>query len=126
MEAKAQAAGAIALPPADPKTLPALLDLVRLVGRSQAPQLRLRLTLAVLLTIVGKALGVLAPLVLGAAVNHLAADQPAGVAVGLGFAGFAVGWAVVRFRHPNCRTWFSRPSARRRSGVLQPRLSPMR
>jgi ATP-binding cassette subfamily B protein len=97
MEAKAQAAGAIALPPADPKTLPALLDLVRLVGRSQAPQLRLRLTLAVLLTIVGKALGVLAPLVLGAAVNHLAADQPAGVAVGLGFAGFAVGWAVVRF-----------------------------
>jgi ATP-binding cassette subfamily B protein len=36
-------------------------------------------------------------LVLGAAVNHLAADQPAGVAVGLGFAGFAVGWAVVRF-----------------------------
>jgi ATP-binding cassette subfamily B protein len=57
----------------------------------------LRLTLAVLLTIVGKALGVLAPLVLGAAVNHLAADQPAGVAVGLGFAGFAVGWAVVRF-----------------------------
>lgn len=97
MEAKAQAAGAVALPPADPKTLPALLDLVRLVGRSQAPQLRLRLTLAVLLTIVGKALGVLAPLVLGAAVNHLAADQPAGVAVGLGFAGFAVGWAVVRF-----------------------------
>jgi ATP-binding cassette subfamily B protein len=51
----------------------------------------------VLLTIVGKALGVLAPLVLGAAVNHLATDQPAGVAVGLGFAGFAVGWAVVRF-----------------------------
>jgi ABC-type transport system involved in Fe-S cluster assembly fused permease/ATPase subunit len=97
MEAKAQAAGAVALPPADPKTLPALLDLVRLVGRSQAPQLRLRLTLAVLLTIVGKALGVLAPLVLGAAVNHLATDQPAGVAVGLGFAGFAVGWAVVRF-----------------------------
>jgi len=97
MEAKAQAAGAVALPPADPKTLPALLDLVRLVGRSQAPQLRLRLTLAVLLTIVGKALGVLAPLVLGAAVNHLAADQPAGVAVGLGFAGFAVGWAGVRF-----------------------------
>ncbi|WP_035293698.1 ABCB family ABC transporter ATP-binding protein/permease [Brevundimonas bacteroides] len=97
MEAKAQAAGAVAEPPVDPKTLPALMDLARLVGRSQAPQLKLRLTIAVLLTIAGKALGVLAPLVLGAAVNHLAADQPAGVAVGLGFAGFAVGWAIVRF-----------------------------
>jgi ATP-binding cassette, subfamily B, heavy metal transporter len=97
MEAKAQGAGALAEPPVDPKTLPALMDLARLVGRSQAPQLKLRLTIAVLLTIAGKALGVLAPLVLGAAVNHLAADQPAGVAVGLGFAGFAVGWAIVRF-----------------------------
>lgn len=97
MEAKAQADNANDVSASDPKTLPALLDLVRLVGRSQAPQLRLRLTLAVLLTIAGKALGVLAPLVLGAAVNHLAADQPTGVAVGLGFAAFAVGWAVVRF-----------------------------
>jgi ATP-binding cassette, subfamily B, heavy metal transporter len=97
MEAKAQGAGAVAEPRVDPKTLPALMDLARLVGRSQAPQLKLRLTIAVLLTIAGKALGVLAPLVLGAAVNHLAADQPAGVAVGLGFAGFAVGWAIVRF-----------------------------
>jgi ABC-type transport system involved in Fe-S cluster assembly fused permease/ATPase subunit len=97
MEAKAQGAGTVAEPPVDPKTLPALMDLARLVGRSQAPQLKLRLTIAVLLTIAGKALGVLAPLVLGAAVNHLAADQPTGVAVGLGFAGFAVGWAIVRF-----------------------------
>ncbi|MEQ7155209.1 ABCB family ABC transporter ATP-binding protein/permease [Brevundimonas aurifodinae] len=97
MEAKAQAAGAVADPPPDPKTIPALIDLIRLVGRSQAPQLRLRLIVAVLMTIGGKALGVLAPLVLGAAVNHLAADQPPGVAIGMGFAGFAVGWAVVRF-----------------------------
>jgi ATP-binding cassette subfamily B protein len=97
MEAKAQAAGAVADPPPDPKTIPALIDLIRLVGRSQAPQLKLRLIVAVLMTIGGKALGVLAPLVLGAAVNHLAADQPPGVAIGMGFAGFAVGWAVVRF-----------------------------
>ena len=34
---------------------------------------------------------------LGAAVNRLAADQPAGVGIGLGFAGFAVGWALIRF-----------------------------
>ncbi len=97
MEAKAQAAGAVAEPPVDPKTIPALMDLIRLVGRSQAPQLKLRLIVAVLMTIAGKGLGVMAPLVLGAAVNHLAADQPAGVAIGMGFAGFAVGWAVVRF-----------------------------
>ena len=97
IEAKAQNAGPPAEPTPDPKTLPALMDLIRLVGRSGAPQLRLRLALAVLLTIGGKGLGVLAPLVLGAAVNHLAADQPTGVSIGLGFAGFAVGWAIVRF-----------------------------
>ena len=97
IEAKAQNAGAAAEAPVDPKTIPALMDLIRLVGRSGAPQLKLRLTVSILLTIAGKGLGVLAPLVLGAAVNHLAADQPAGVSVGLGFAGFAVGWAIVRF-----------------------------
>jgi ABC-type transport system involved in Fe-S cluster assembly fused permease/ATPase subunit len=97
IEAKAQRAGVEAETPPDPKTLPALMDLMRLVARSGAPQLRVRLVVSILLTMAGKGLGVLAPLVLGAAVNHLAADQPAGVAVGLGFAGFAVGWAVVRF-----------------------------
>lgn len=81
----------------DPNTFAALADLVRLVGRSGAPQLRLRLVVAILLTIAGKGLGVLAPLVLGAAVNHLSRGQGAGVSVGLGFAAFAVGWAVVRF-----------------------------
>jgi ATP-binding cassette subfamily B protein len=77
--------------------LQALADLVRLVVRSGAPQLRLRLTAAIGLTLAGKGLGVLAPLMLGAAVNRLAAGQGATVAVGLGFAAFAVGWAVVRF-----------------------------
>lgn len=79
-----------------PPTLAALADLIRLVGRSNAPRLRLRLTGAVLMTLAGKGLGVLAPLVLGAAVNHLAAGQGTAVAVGRGFAGFAVGWAFVR------------------------------
>lgn len=97
IEAKARNAGVAAEPPADPATIPALMDLIRLVGRSGAPQLRLRLVVSILLTIAGKALGVLAPLVLGAAVNHLAAGQPPGVSIGLGFAGFAVGWAIVRF-----------------------------
>lgn len=92
----AAAAGDSGLKPRGPSTLQALADLMRLVGRSNAPQLKLRLIAAVLLTLSGKALGVLAPLVLGAAVNALAQGQGTAVALGWGFAGFAVGWAVVR------------------------------
>tara|TARA_R110002124_G_scaffold47051_3_gene140516 strand:+ start:377 stop:2263 length:1887 start_codon:yes stop_codon:yes gene_type:complete len=92
----AVAAGDPELKPKGPSTLQALTDLVRLVGRSNAPQLRLRLVGAVLLTLAGKALGVLAPLVLGAAVNSLASGQGTAAAVGWGFGGFAVGWALVR------------------------------
>ena len=51
---------------------------------------------AILLTLAGKGLGVMAPLVLGAAVNRLAAGQGAATAVGLGFAAFAIGWALAR------------------------------
>jgi ATP-binding cassette, subfamily B, heavy metal transporter len=80
-----------------PGTLGALMDLARLVGRSRAPWLKTRLSGAILLTLMGKALGVLAPLALGAAVNRLAADQGAAVGVAAGFVAFAVGWAVVRF-----------------------------
>ena len=95
MEARAQMAGVVA-PSETPNTWAALSDLFRLVGRSNAPQLKLRLAAAVALTLVGKALGVLAPLALGAAVNRLAADQGAGVGVAAGFAAFAVGWALIR------------------------------
>ncbi|MGV9010137.1 ABCB family ABC transporter ATP-binding protein/permease [Brevundimonas sp.] len=94
--AKAAQAG-VAAPAGDgPPTWQALGDLIKLVGRSNAPHLRLRLFGAIAMTLAGKALGVLAPLVLGAAVNHLASDQPTEVAIGLGFAGFALGWAIVR------------------------------
>lgn len=78
-------------------TWAALSDLIRLVARSRAPQLRLRLAAAVLLTLGGRALGVLAPLALGAAVNALAAGQGAAVALSLGFTAFAVGYALIRF-----------------------------
>jgi len=94
---KAMAAGQAEVKQEAPPTLKALGDLLRVVGRSGAPQLRLRITGAVALTLAGKGLGVLAPLILGAAVNHLAAGQGAAAAVGWGFAAFAVGWAVVRF-----------------------------
>ena len=80
-----------------PNTLGALADLVRLVGRSNAPQLRLRLASAIGLTLVGKGVGVLAPLVLGAAVNRLAEGQGTGVGIAAGAAAFVVGWSLVRF-----------------------------
>jgi ABC-type transport system involved in Fe-S cluster assembly fused permease/ATPase subunit len=83
-------------PPKGPPTGRALLDLMRLVKRSNAPQLRLRLIAAIGMTLGGKALGVLAPLVLGAAVNRLAAGQGTGVALAWGFGAFALGWAFVR------------------------------
>ena len=94
---KAVAAGQEPVKQEAPPTLQALTDLLRVVGRSGAPQLPWRIIGAVALTLAGKGLGVLAPLILGAAVNHLAAGQGAAAAVGWGFAAFAVGWAVVRF-----------------------------
>ena len=94
--AKAAQGAPPAEPPQGPPTGRALLDLMRLVRRSNAPQLGLRLTAAIGMTLGGKALGVLAPLVLGAAVNRLAAGQGTGVALAWGFAGFAIGWALVR------------------------------
>lgn len=75
----------------------AMGDLVQLVLRSRAPGLRWRVTLALILTLSGKALGVIAPLMLGKAVNQLSAGQGAAVAVTWAFAGLAVGWAFVRF-----------------------------
>jgi ATP-binding cassette subfamily B protein len=81
----------------------ALADLARLVARSEAPQLKARLIAALVLTLAGKALGVVAPLLLGAAVtgsapvNRLSAGQGAAVSVGYAFAGLALGWALIRF-----------------------------
>jgi ATP-binding cassette subfamily B protein len=82
--------------PGTPTPWQALADLIGLVRRSNAPQLRLRLVAAVTMTLGGKGLGVLGPLVLGAAVNHLAEGQGTAAAIGWGFAAFAVGWAAVR------------------------------
>ena len=84
-------------PRADLKLMPALYDLVRLIARSEAPQLRLRTGAALALTLGGKALGVLAPLLLGRAVNQLAAGRSPAEQLGLTFAALAIGWAFVRF-----------------------------
>jgi len=75
----------------------ALAEVLRLVARSGAPQLRLRVTAALALTLGGKAAGVLAPLLLGKAVNSLTAGAEAAVQLGWTFAALAVGWALIRF-----------------------------
>jgi hypothetical protein len=103
----------------------AMIDLITLVARSKAPQLKLRLAVALILTFGSKITDVLAPLLLGAAINALvggafkigAAQRGAvqtarfaasgathGVAHGhvpvklsLMFALLAGGWALVRF-----------------------------
>ena len=93
-------AGQDAAAPAEPPSaglLATMRDLAALVVRSQAPQLKLRLTLALVLTVVGKLVGVVAPLLLGLAVNSLGRGRSAPVQVGLAFAGFAAGWALIRF-----------------------------
>jgi ATP-binding cassette subfamily B protein len=72
-------------------------DLAGLVARSQAPQLKLRLTASLVLTVVGKLVGVLAPLLLGMAVNSLSHGRSAPAQVGIAFAGLAAGWALIRF-----------------------------
>jgi len=75
----------------------ALGQLWSLVLRSDAPQLKARLGLALSLTFAGKALGVTAPLLLGAAVNKVARGQSAPAQVTIAFAGLAIGWTAVRF-----------------------------
>ena len=91
------AAGAIAKADQPVRFWKAMGDLVQLVLRSRAPGLRWRVSVALLLTLAGKVLGVLAPLMLGKAVNQLSAGQGAAVTVTWTFAGLAVGWALVRF-----------------------------
>ena len=87
--------------PADPapkaNAWAALADLFRLVLASKAPGLAWRLTAALIFTLGGKVLGVLAPLLLGAAVNRLAAGETPVVQVGTAFAGLILGWTLIRF-----------------------------
>jgi len=90
-------AGAVAPAEIKPNGWKALADLFSLVMRSKAPGLRWRVTLALVFTFAGKFLGVVAPLLLGKAVNALGAGQGAAVQVGLTFAALAGGWALIRF-----------------------------
>ena len=73
--AREAVSGAVAPPAVRVRFWSALGDLASLVMRSNAPGLRWRVSLALTFTLVGKALGVLAPLLLGAAVSALFAND---------------------------------------------------
>ena len=77
--------------------VPALADLFRLVLRSGAKGLRVKLLLALAFTIVGALTGVIAPLYLGRAVNALSAGHSTAAQLGIAAAGLAAGWAGLRF-----------------------------
>ncbi|MFZ5686532.1 MAG: ABCB family ABC transporter ATP-binding protein/permease [Pseudomonadota bacterium] len=73
-----------------------MADLGRLVMRSGAPQLRLRITAALVLVFAGKLAGVLAPVLLGDAINTLTPTGQGAVLVGAQFVGLAIGFAALR------------------------------
>ncbi|MDB5432769.1 MAG: transporter related [Caulobacter sp.] len=79
------------------RPLAALMDLVRLLLRSQAPGLRWRLSVALTLTFAGKGLELAAPFLLGRAVNSLSAGASGAVQVSMTFAALAIGFAFTRF-----------------------------
>ena len=83
-------------PERTPGPLSALVALYGLLARSQAPGLRWRTAAALTLTFVGKIVGVIAPLILGQAVDLLRDKGPA-VQIGGAFAALAAGYALVRF-----------------------------
>ncbi|WP_414694165.1 ABCB family ABC transporter ATP-binding protein/permease [Phenylobacterium sp.] len=89
--------GAIAPPSVKFDVKASLADLGRLVMRSGAPQLRLRIAVALGLVFVGKLAAVGAPLMIGDAINSLAPGAgAAGVAVTDAFLTFALAFAGLR------------------------------
>ena len=92
---RARFSGPEAVAPAEAKFAfwASMADLWRLVMRSGAPQLRLRIAAALTLVFVGKAAGVAAPVLLGDAINTL---TPGSQTVAISFIGLAVGFGVLR------------------------------
>ena len=77
--------------------LAAMVDLWRLIMRSEAPGLRWRTAAALTLIVAGKALGVWAPFLVGHAVNGLTRGKGPAETLFLAFAGLVVGWSAMRF-----------------------------
>ncbi|MHB8528733.1 MAG: ABCB family ABC transporter ATP-binding protein/permease [Caulobacteraceae bacterium] len=74
-----------------------MADLVRLVLRSKARGLKTRLGVALGLVLIGKWTGVTGPLLIQGAIDRLNHGRQDGAAVFAAFAGFVVGWVVLRF-----------------------------
>jgi ABC-type transport system involved in Fe-S cluster assembly fused permease/ATPase subunit len=74
-----------------------MADLARLVMRSRASGLRVRLLLALALVLAGKWTGVNAPILIGRAIDHLGAKGEAAASLGVGFVGLALGYVLLRF-----------------------------
>src|SRR5688500_15896381 len=89
--------GVVAAPGARFDFWASMADLGRLVLRSGAPQLRLRIAAALFLVFTGKLAAVIAPVLLGDAINTLSPTGRGAVEVGANFIGLAVGFAVLRF-----------------------------
>ena len=75
----------------------AIYNLAKLVLRSGAPGLRWRLTAAVTLTVVGKFIGVVAPLILAAGLDRIDKSHSFVFSVALTFSSFMLLWALVNF-----------------------------
>jgi ABC-type transport system involved in Fe-S cluster assembly fused permease/ATPase subunit len=73
-----------------------MADLARLVMRSGAPQLRLRIAAALVLVFIGKLCGVIAPVMLGDAINTLQPVAQGGVTIGATFIVLALSFAGLR------------------------------
>jgi ABC-type transport system involved in Fe-S cluster assembly fused permease/ATPase subunit len=73
-----------------------MADLWRLVMRSGAPQLRLRIAAVLALVLIGKLAGVLNPVMLGDAINTLSPDASGRVTLGATFIGLALAFAALR------------------------------
>ncbi len=74
-----------------------MADLSRLVLRSKASGLKTRLVAALALVLVGKWTGVVGPLFIQRAIDHLNHGRSAQEAVFIAFAGLALGWVALRF-----------------------------
>ena len=74
-----------------------MADLIRLVMRSKARGLKTRLGAALGLVLLGKWTGVVGPLLIQSAIDHLNRGRAGGQAVFVGFAGLVLGWVALRF-----------------------------
>ena len=90
-------AGAIADKPLKFSFFSSMTDLGRLVLRSKAQGLKARIVVTLVLVLLGKFAGVVGPLFIQSAIDHLNRGRNLGDAVFVAFAFWIVGWVALRF-----------------------------